>query len=121
MKEHKVWYSIMVNNNNSFHDTPSHKSRRHLQRQSKTNTHARARRTDTHILVMGSVEEESEESKTINLYTEEKSLVFSFGFKEDSEEACLTKKGREFLMTGPMYWNDHYKVPPVHIRVSEAG
>ena len=31
---------------------------------------------------------------------------FRFDLKEESEVACLTEKGKEFQMTGPMYWKD---------------
>ena len=31
---------------------------------------------------------------------------FSFDLKEESEDECLTKRGREFLSTGPMYGKD---------------
>ena len=40
---------------------------------------------------------------TIYKCAEEKMWVFSFDLKEESEEACLTERGREFQMTGPMY------------------
>ena len=29
--------------------------------------------------------------------------VFSFDLKEESEEECMTERGREFQMTGPVY------------------
>ena len=31
---------------------------------------------------------------------------FSFDLKEESEDECLTKRGREFRSTGPMYGKD---------------
>ena len=41
--------------------------------------------------------------KVINLWAEEKRWVFSFNLKEECYVACLTEKGREFQMTGPIY------------------
>ena len=35
-----------------------------------------------------------------------KRWVFSFCIKEESEEDCLTERGREFQMPGPMYWKE---------------
>ena len=39
-------------------------------------------------------------------YAEEKRWVFSFALKEESEDECLTERGREFQSTGPMYLKD---------------
>ena len=39
-------------------------------------------------------------------YAEEKRWVFSFDVKEESEDECLTERGREFQITGPIYWKD---------------
>ena len=36
-------------------------------------------------------------------YAEKKRWVFSFDFKKESEDECLTERGREFQSTGPMY------------------
>ena len=36
-------------------------------------------------------------------YAEENRWVFSFDLKEESEDECLEKTGREFQITGPMY------------------
>ena len=44
--------------------------------------------------------------KVINQWAEEKRWVFLFDLKEESDVACLTEKGREFQMTGPMYRKD---------------
>ena len=41
-----------------------------------------------------------------NLYAEEKRWVFNSDVKEDSEEECLTERGREFQITGPMFEKD---------------
>ena len=44
--------------------------------------------------------------KTTNQYAEENRWVFSFDLKDvtESEDECLTERGREFQITGPMYW-----------------
>ena len=55
---------------------------------------------NTSILVMGLME--TEERKRQNS-RQKRRCVFSFGLKEESEVACLTEKGREFQMTGPIY------------------
>ena len=39
-------------------------------------------------------------------YAEEKRWVFSSDLKEESEDKCITERGREFQITGPMYWKD---------------
>ena len=44
--------------------------------------------------------------KTANQKAEEKRWVFSFNLKDESDEAYLTEKGREFQITGPMYGKD---------------
>ena len=44
--------------------------------------------------------------KTTDQYAEEKRWVFSFDLKEESEDECLTERGREFQSTGPVYWKD---------------
>ena len=44
-----------------------------------------------------------EKKETTSQNAEEKRWVFSFDLKEESEEGCLTEKGRKFQMTGPMY------------------
>ena len=36
-------------------------------------------------------------------YAEEKRWAFSFDLKEESEDECVTERGREFQITGPMY------------------
>ena len=36
-------------------------------------------------------------------YAEEKRWVFGFDLKEESEDECLTERGRKFQSTGPMY------------------
>jgi len=41
--------------------------------------------------------------KTTDLHAVEKRSVFSFDLKEESEDKCLTERGREFQVTGPMY------------------
>ena len=41
--------------------------------------------------------------KTTDQYAEKKRWVFSFDLKEESEDECLTERGREFQITGPMY------------------
>ena len=41
--------------------------------------------------------------KTTNQYAEEKRWVFSFDLNEETEEECLTERGTEFQITGPMY------------------
>ena len=43
------------------------------------------------------------EKKMTDQHAEEKRWVFSFDLKEESEDKCLTEKGREFQSTGPMY------------------
>ena len=34
--------------------------------------------------------------------------LFSFDLKEESEDECLTERGREFQILGPLYWKDHF-------------
>ena len=46
------------------------------------------------------------EKKTTDQYAEQKSWVFSFDLKEESEDECLTERGSEFQSTGPMYRKD---------------
>ena len=41
--------------------------------------------------------------KTTDQYADEKRSVFSFDLKEESEDECLTERGIEFQITGPMY------------------
>ena len=41
-----------------------------------------------------------------NQYADEMRWVFNF---EESEEASMTERGREFQMTGPMHRKDQYK------------
>ena len=41
--------------------------------------------------------------KTTDKYAEKKRWVFSFDLKEESEDECLTERGREFQITGPVY------------------
>ena len=42
--------------------------------------------------------------KTTDQYADEKRSVFNFDLKkEESEDECLTERGREFQITGPMY------------------
>ena len=41
--------------------------------------------------------------KTTNQYAEEKRWVSSFDVNEESEEECLTERGIEFQITGPIY------------------
>ena len=45
-------------------------------------------------------------NKRTNQYAEEMRWVFSFDLKEVSKEECLTKTGREFQISGPVYWTD---------------
>ena len=42
--------------------------------------------------------------KTTDRYAQEKRRVFSFDLREQSENECLTERGREFHITGPMRW-----------------
>ena len=44
--------------------------------------------------------------KTTNQDAKEKRRVSIFDLKEESEEECLTERGREFQITGLMYWKD---------------
>ena len=44
--------------------------------------------------------------KTTDQYATEKIWVFNFDLKEESEDECLTERGREFQSTGPMHWKD---------------
>lgn len=44
--------------------------------------------------------------KTANQKAQEERWVFSFNLKDESDEAYLTQKGREFRITGPMCWKD---------------
>ena len=44
--------------------------------------------------------------KTTFKYEEEKRWVFSFYWKEESEDECLTERGIDCQSTGPMYWKD---------------
>ena len=41
--------------------------------------------------------------KTIDQHADEKRWGFGFDLKEESEDECLTERGREFQITGPMY------------------
>ena len=47
--------------------------------------------------------------KATDQYAEEKRWVFSFDLKEEREEKCLTERGRDFQITGPMSSKD---LPP---------
>ena len=77
-------------------------------------THARTRahaRIDTHILttntfITGDVFGRMRRKKVKNRYAEGKRWVFSSDVKEDSEKECLTERGREFQITGPMFEKD---------------
>ena len=42
-------------------------------------------------------------NKTTDQYEDEKRWVFRFDLKDESEDKCLTERGREFQITGPMY------------------
>ena len=42
--------------------------------------------------------------KMSDQYAEEKRWVFSFNFKEQSEDECLTEREKEFQITGLMIW-----------------
>jgi len=41
--------------------------------------------------------------KTPDQYAEEKRWDFSFNLKEESDNECLTERGREFQIAGPIY------------------
>ena len=41
--------------------------------------------------------------KMTDQYAEEKRWVFRIAVKEESEDKCLTERGREFQITDPMY------------------
>ena len=57
--------------------------------------------------------------KKTNQYAEEMRCVFSFDLKEESEDECLTERGRVFRSTGPMYCKDLSRGPPTHPRDTE--
>ena len=40
--------------------------------------------------------------KTKDQYAEEKRWDFNFDLKEESEDECLTERGREYQTAGPM-------------------
>ena len=42
-------------------------------------------------------------NKATDQSAEEKTLVFSFDLKAESEDECLTETGREFQTTSPIY------------------
>ena len=85
----------------SFHHT-------HARTHARTHTHARAQaHTHTHaytiqihtLLVM----DWYKEKKTTDQYAEDKRWGFSFDLKEESEDECLTERGMESQITGPVY------------------
>ena len=54
------------------------------------------------LLVMGWYNERKENDRSV--YTEEKRRVFNFDLeKKKSEDECLTERGRELQITGPMH------------------
>ena len=57
--------------------------------------------------------------KTTDQYAEENRSVFSFNIKEESEDECLTERGREFQITFPMYSKDLPQVPSAHGKNTE--
>ena len=42
-------------------------------------------------------------NKKTDQHAEKKRWVLSFDLKEESEDECLTQRGTEFQITGPMY------------------
>ena len=65
-------------------------------------THTHTHRVQIHaLLVMGWYNERKENDRSV--YAEEKRRVFNFDLKRESEDECLTERGREFQITGPMY------------------
>ena len=81
--------------------TPTHThSRTHARTHARTRTHAHARThtTDKHMHYWRWVGRMRRKETTAQ-YAEEKRWVFSFGFKEESEDECLTERGRKFQST----------------------
>ena len=79
------------------------RAKTHTRTHTHTHTHPNATQhntTEIHaLLVMGWYNEK----KTTDQYAEEKRRVFSFDLKEESEDECLTERGREFQISDPMY------------------
>ena len=99
------------NNNNNTHGAPSCKSPEHLQRhmdtltssQTHTQTHA-CTDPDTHVTHTLQMSNTCINSpKATDQYAEEKRWVCSFDLKEENEDECLTERGRNFQITGPMH------------------
>ena len=95
----------------SFHHTHTHARTHAHTTQPHTHTHALTHtHTHTHYKYMhywwwvGTMWRK----KMTDQYAEEKRWVFSFDWKEAIEDNCLTltRRGREFQITGPMYWKD---------------
>ena len=79
-------------------------------------SHIHTRTTNTCITGDGLVEWEG----TADQHAEEKRWVFSSDLKEKREDECLTERGREFQITGLMYWKDFFpRRPPAHSRNAE--
>ena len=57
--------------------------------------------------------------KTTDQCAKENRSLFSFDLKEESEDECLTERGREFQITFPMYSKDLPQVPSAHARNME--
>ena len=57
--------------------------------------------------------------KTTNLYAEEERWVFSFDLKQQSEDECLTERGREFHIPDPMKGTDERNEISEYLRLSE--
>ena len=51
--------------------------------------------------------------KTTTQYAEEKTWVFSFDLEEESEDECLTKRGREFHIYIYIRVSDMHRLMPV--------
>ena len=72
-----------------------------------THTHARARARTTITCITGDWLVEWEERKRQSSMQNRKDRsVCRRDLEDESEDECLTETGREFQITGPMYWKD---------------
>ena len=69
--------------------------KRHVNNEQISLCHA----TNRHALLITVSQNEKKEN---DQYAEGKRWVFSFDLREESEDECLTERGREFQITGPM-------------------
>ena len=72
----------------------------HRQRaRARTHTHTH---THTHARARARAHDTGDSKKATDQFAEEERWVFSFVSKEESEDECLTERGREFQCTGPV-------------------